>query len=144
MDKDIIFDKLRNAGCRMTKIRKSIIGILSEAEEPMISSDILSELAAAGMRADRTTVYRELRFLMERKIVETVKLNDRKVYYEIPFIHHHHIVCIRCNRVKAVVLDKHLEEQEKEIYRKEKFKVSSHSLEFYGVCEDCLKNKSKV
>lgn len=143
MNKDIVFDKLRNAGYRMTKIRKSIIGILSEAEEPMTSSDILSELAEAGMKADRTTVYRELRFLTERKTAKVIKFNDSKIYYEIPSVHHHHIVCTKCNSVKAIVLDKHLEDQEKEIYKKEKFRVSSHSLEFYGVCEDCLKNRSK-
>lgn len=144
MNKDKIFDKLRNAGYRMTKTRKSIIEILSEAEKPMTSSEMLLELGGMGVRADRTTVYRELRFLMEQKIVETIKFNDHKVYYEIPSVHHHHIVCTRCKSVKAVVLNKHLEDQEKEIYKRENFKVFSHSLEFYGMCEDCLKNESKI
>lgn len=137
MDKEIIFENLSGGGKRMTKARRAIVEILSKARKPLTSAQVLAKLSGAGLRADRSTVYRELCFLVDRKVAEIIKLDDSKIYYEIPSVHHHHLICTKCKSIKPVVLDKHLEEQEREILKKERFKVTAHSLEFYGLCERC-------
>jgi Fur family transcriptional regulator, ferric uptake regulator len=137
-DMDAILRRIRNDGFRLTRIRTAMVKILFDESRPLTSSDIQAQLSSSGVKADRTTVYRELLFLLERTIIKTVQFADHKMHYEICVDHHHHLVCTKCNKVIEIVLGEHLEEQEKEIYRRENFKVSSHSLEFYGLCGNCL------
>ncbi len=141
-DADTIIGNIRADGHRLTRIRVFMIRTLFEAQRPLAPSEILTRLAGFDIRADRTTVYRELRFLMEQNIVGHIKLGDHRNYYEILTEHHHHLVCKGCKNVKAVVLDNHLEDEERKIYKKEKFKVISHSLEFYGLCDSCLRKRA--
>jgi Fur family transcriptional regulator, ferric uptake regulator len=135
---DAILQKIKDNGFRLTKIRKAMIRILLDQGCLLASSDIHVRLSKLRIKADRTTIYRELCFLLENNIIRKIQLGDDKTYYEISAGHHHHLVCNKCNKVKEIVIGQHLEEQEKKIYKKEKFKVSSHSLEFYGLCNKCL------
>ncbi|NTU66827.1 MAG: transcriptional repressor [Candidatus Moranbacteria bacterium] len=135
---DNILQKIKKDGFRLTKIRKAMVGIFVGEKKPITSSEIQEGLSLVDIKADRTTVYRELLFLLERKIIKKIQFSDHKMYYEICSDHHHHLVCLKCNSVKEIVLEGHLERQEKDIYAKEKFKVLEHSLEFYGLCEKCI------
>ena len=133
-----ILEKIKGDGHRLTRIRRAMVKIFSEESCLLTLPEFLARLKALNLKGDRTTVYRGLCFLLEKDIIRKIQLADNKVYYELTSEHHHHLVCTKCNRVQKIVLDKHLEEQEREIYQKKKFKVSSHSLEFYGVCSHCL------
>ena len=135
---DTILQKIKDDGFRLTTVRKAMVRILFDENRPLTSSDIQAGLLSLHIKADRTTVYRELLFLLDRLIVKKIKFDDHKMHYEICSGHHHHLVCTKCSAVKEIVLGEHLEQQEKKIYRKEKFKVLSHSLEFYGLCSKCL------
>jgi Fur family transcriptional regulator, ferric uptake regulator len=132
-----ILAKIKEDGHRLTKVRKAMVKIFSEEKCLLTASEFLTRLKSLNLKTDRTTVYRGLCFLVGKKIIRKIQFADNTVYYEITSEHHHHLVCLKCNRVQKIVLDKHLEEQEREIYKKEKFKVSSHSLEFYGLCGNC-------
>ena len=58
--------------------------------------------------------------------------------YELESLdHHHHIICIDCDKVEDIVLEKYLDSQEQKIMRQKKFKTISHSLEFFGLCAEC-------
>ncbi len=135
---DTILQRIRNDGFRLTKVRTAMVKILFDENRPLTSSDIQAQLSTLHVKADRTTVYRELLFLLEHDVVKTVRFADHKIHYEICTDHHHHLVCTKCNKVIEIVLGEHLEEQEKEIYKREHFKVISHSLEFYGLCGSCM------
>lgn len=134
---DTILQKIKADGYRLTKIRKAMVMILCNQRCLIASSDMQTRLSKSHIKADRTTIYRELRFLLEKNIIRKIQLGDDKTYYEISAEHHHHLVCTKCNKIKEIVIGKHLEEQEKKIYKKEKFKITSHSLEFYGLCHKC-------
>jgi Fur family transcriptional regulator, ferric uptake regulator len=129
---------IKNAGFRLTAVRKAMVKIFFENGCLLTSSDIHVELSKLCIKADRTTIYREVQFLLEKKIIRKIQIGDDKTYYEISTGHHHHLVCNKCNGIKEVILGQHLEDQEKKIYKKEKFKVLSHSLEFYGLCDKCV------
>ena len=135
---DTILQRMRDDGFRLTRIRTAMVKILFDENRPLTSSDIQAQLSSLRVKADRTTVYRELLFLLGRNIVKTVHFGDHKTHYEICVEHHHHLVCTKCNKVIEVVLGEHLGEQEKEIYERKNFKVISHSLEFYGLCGSCM------
>ena len=134
---DEILKKIKSDGFRVTNIRLALVRIMFKAKKPLASSDIRHRLSLLGIKADRITVYRSLLFLLERKVIIKIRFSDHKMRYEICAGHCHHLVCTRCKNVKKIVLGKHLESQEIKIYQKEDFKVTSHSLEFYGLCGNC-------
>ena len=135
--KDVILQKLKSDGYRLTRARLAIIEFLTDANQPMTATTILSTLKSKGSLMDRATVYRELNFLVANNIVRQIQFAGKVTHYEIKSDHHHHLVCIKCNSIKEIVLGKHLEHHERQIFQKERFKVVSHALEFYGLCQNC-------
>lgn len=129
--------RVRERGGRMTGIRKSILEAFLGADRPLLSSDISEAVAQNGMRVDRTTVYRELKFLVGAGIVSEIGLVGRKRSYELLDGHRHHLVCLGCHSVRSLSFSNHLGEEEARLFRDERFRVLDHSLEFYGYCENC-------
>ena len=129
-------EKVKATGGRLTRIRRALIEILAGSPLPLPSSAILKRLKQMGLRPHRTTVYRELFFLVKNEITQKVRLSGEN-YFEISFKHHHHLICSKCKSIEEVVLGPHLELQEHRIYQKQGFKVTHHSLEFYGLCKNC-------
>jgi Fur family ferric uptake transcriptional regulator len=138
IEKDNIFKQLKSAGYRITDARSKIIEFLLKTKQPITASAICDTLNCTGNKFNRTTIYRELNFLLANNLVRQVRFNGKATHFEINSGHHHHLVCIKCNSKKQIVLGKHLEHHEQQIFQKEKFKVVSHSLEFYGICSNCI------
>ena len=132
-----ILQELKKDGYRITKARTAIIDFLLNIDQPVSASNIYNSLNSKGLKINRATVYRELIFLSANDVARRVSLPGKATHYEINSGHYHHLVCMRCNAIKNVDLGKHLENHEQQIYDKEKFKVVSHSLEFYGFCNSC-------
>lgn len=136
MNKDTIYKNIRTQGGRITEVRKEIVQILSEADCLMSQADILAQLKKLKIEPNRSTIFRELLFLAKNNIVlkNTISGTD---YYEIPQDHHHHLVCVSCHSISKVEIDNHLERQEKQIAKQNKFNIINHLLEFYGYCRNC-------
>ncbi|MFA6189932.1 MAG: transcriptional repressor [Candidatus Staskawiczbacteria bacterium] len=129
--------RLKKEGFRSTTIRKSILDLFYKFKKPLSSQDIQKYLKQKNIKANKTTVYRELDFLKNQNIIEEFQLDDKIKRYEILSSHHHHTVCIKCREIKCIEFSKDLESQEKEIEKNNKFKIINHSLEFYGLCHAC-------
>lgn len=127
------------ASLRNTPIRTALIGILSNSTQPVTPQELLTALAKQGLSANKTTVYRQLEVLQRYSIVHEVNFADRTKRYELvnDSGHHHHLVCLQCQRIEDVSFPTDLESQEKLIWKQNKFKVVQHSLEFFGICKAC-------
>jgi Fur family ferric uptake transcriptional regulator len=134
-----IFTLLRSNGLRLTKARRAFVGILSASRTPLSGPHILSELSAAGIRVNKTTVYRELERFQKLGIIGSMRLGDRKRYYELSSHgHHHHLVCVECAHVEDVDVDESgLLREERRVSRQKQFTALYHSLEFFGLCRQC-------
>lgn len=129
-----ILDNLKQQGFRFTPIRGAILDLLIKSSKPFSCQEIQKHFK---LKANKTTFYRELEFLRDKKIIEEFKLDDGIRRYEILSKHHHHAICIKCRKVKCVELNRDIKSQEMEIEKNNKFKIISHSLEFYGLCPKC-------
>lgn len=136
MNKDIIYKNIRDQGGRVTKIRKKIVQILSDAGCLMPQAEILARLKKQKINPNRSTIFRELLFLAQKNIAVKNAISGVD-YYEIPKDHHHHLVCLNCNSIEKVEIGNHLSRQEKQITKQNKFNIINHSLEFYGYCRKC-------
>ncbi len=138
MNIEDVHNTIKSRGKRLTKIRKAIIEILIQTPCLLSTSDLLAKLKARKIQPDRSTMYRELMFLVQNSIINKNTI-AQKDYFELPTDHHHHLVCTGCNAIKKVVMGNHLTKEEKQLEKDNEFTITNHSIEFYGVCRNCRK-----
>ncbi|MFA5031042.1 MAG: Fur family transcriptional regulator [Patescibacteria group bacterium] len=129
-----IVESLQRKGFRITLIRSALIRVFSQSRMPLAVEAVLNKL-----KAHKVTVYREIDFLVQQNILQSVAFGDRKKRFELASRpHHHHAVCVKCNRIEDVMLDGDLQKEIRIIEKNKKFVITSHSLEFFGLCNNCL------
>lgn len=132
-----ILKGLKSSGHKMTPVRKTLIEVLLTSDTPLSIEEIGSLLESKKLTPNKTTLYREVEFLKEQELLQEVNLSEGKKRYEISEDHHHHIICINCQTIKDVPMAQDLNQKEKEIIQKMGFKPIGHSLEFFGLCQNC-------
>jgi len=139
-----IINQLRADGERITPLRVALISLLAKIKAPLTPREILRALAKKGFKVNKTTIYRQLEALTRYNLVQKIRLADRTDRYEIVSDddHHHHLVCLTCDRIEDVSFPTDLKKQELVIWKKNKFKVLRHSLEFFGLCKACQKKST--
>ncbi len=141
MTETIILEKIKKLGGRITKVRLALIRILIKSGCVVSESALIDGLGRQKLKPNRSTIYRELIFLTDHNIIKKSVLVDQDYYELVGGHHHHHLICLKCNLIVGVELDNHLDDQEKKMARKHKFKNIYHSLEFYGYCQKCQVKK---
>ncbi|EFL54661.1 Fur family transcriptional regulator [Finegoldia magna] len=130
-------------GLKITKARKLIISILEKEEDP-ISAEDLYEIFKKKENSNLSTIYRNLKILKSKEIVEVVCEIDGISYYRLKGKKHKHsIICESCGKI--IPIDHcPVEKIETDLEDKTGFKIDSHNLEFRGICPDCQKkNENK-
>lgn len=138
MSPDSIIRQLQGRGHRMTAARRFIIAALCEATSPLAATDLLKDLDKHKLHSNKTTVYRELNFLSGQNVVKAIDFGDGTKRYEIASDHHHHhLICTKCQKVEDIELARDVDEEGVALGKEKNFKVTGHSLEFFGLCKDC-------
>ncbi len=130
---------LREAGLKATPGRLSLLAFLSKEPKPLTVGAIKKKL---GNETDTVTLYRALEDFAEAGIVRRVDFEHSHAHYEIVAgrEHHHHIICKKCDKVEdvhaceSVGIEKNVLEKAKNFST-----ITSHSLEFFGICNQCVK-----
>jgi len=139
--------KFKGCGYKITIGREAILEVLSKANRHLSAEDIYMKVHALYPAVGLTTVYRTLEILERVGLVYKFDFGDGRARFELAEgekgeNHHHHLVCVNCNRVidYADFIDqevKFLKETEKELSKKYRFRITNHLIQFYGVCEKC-------
>lgn len=131
--------KLKTDGHRITPIREKIIDLLSKSSSPRSAPELQESFLISKIKVNKTTIYRELDFLLQKTLINEVEFGDGKKRYELNNGHHHHLICLNCNRIEDVDLETDLSKEQAKIEKETGFKIKSHSLEFFGYCKNCQK-----
>lgn len=116
--------------------RKAIKDFLYKSNSPVDAEEIINFLRSKHLNTNKVTVYRNLDFLYKNGFVEKLEFGEGKFRYEFKKNHHHHLICTECGKIEDV-RGEFLSRMESEIFRDKTFKVNSHSLEFFGICQTC-------
>lgn len=137
-DRDIFFTRLlHGAGYKATGQRLEILKLLGTADKPITIPQLVKRLRRQAI--DLVTAYRTLTLLKEKNLVRQIDFQHGITYYELASsAEHHHIICTNCNRVEdiqdcCVAADMHASALRQSGFAA----VSQHSLEFYGLCQEC-------
>ncbi|MFA5886562.1 MAG: transcriptional repressor [Patescibacteria group bacterium] len=132
-----LLEKVKSLGGRLTKVRQAVLKYLIKTKKPISALEIMSYLSQHGLNVNRTTVYRELSFLVKNQLAQEVRLIGQATRFELSGEHRHHLICLKCRKIEMINLAENLIAQEKKIKKTKKFKITSHALEFYGLCKKC-------
>jgi Fur family transcriptional regulator, ferric uptake regulator len=129
---------LRSHGFKATPGRIKILNSLKKFNKPAKVDFIYDDLNGS---VDRTTIYRTLDSLVEAGVVIKVDFGHSHAHYELADSnnHHHHLICDKCGVVEDVKISNDDALEKSALANSKSFaKIKTHSLEFFGLCHDCV------
>lgn len=129
---------LRQAGYKATPARLAILQLLEKNTRPISIQEIQQQFGRKKTM-DQATIYRTLEVLQLMGLIRSVDLHQGRSYYELHDPHdHHHIICVKCERIEDFSGCKIESLQQRALKQTSGFaKILEHSLELFGVCKKC-------
>ncbi len=135
MDEATIRKQLQSAGLRITYPRLALITELGRSHTQPKSA---AELSATLSQFPRSSVYRNLEALETAGLIRSsmVKWVRRYELGDTLVPHHHHITCVRCQKVTDFDSNK-LERALEDAASEAGYQIAEHAVELRGLCGDC-------
>lgn len=137
MDKEQLFKKaLKKANYSTTTPRLEVFRLLS-ANGPMTIGELVKQIP----NIDRASIYRAVKLFEELNIIKRI-YTGWKYKIEIGEIfspHHHHLICIKCQKTIAFEEPKSIDLLIQQVAKENDFQETAHQFEIIGVCKDCKK-----
>lgn len=130
---------VKQKGLKYTEQREIVLKILMHAQEHLTAEEIynLIKMKEPDSNIGIATVYRALSFLEEVDLIASIAFgSEGKKYESNAKAHHDHLICTSCGKIVEFV-DEEIEKRQEKIAKENNFKVTSHSMQLYGVCAKC-------
>ncbi|MDD2888966.1 MAG: Fur family transcriptional regulator [Aliarcobacter sp.] len=130
---------VKQKGLKYTEQREIVLSILLLAKEHLTAEEVYNEIKKkyANSNIGIATVYRALSFLEEVDLITSITFGaDGKKYESNCKSHHDHLICTTCGKIIEFI-DDEIEKRQDKIAKKNKFRITSHSMQLYGTCEAC-------
>lgn len=124
-----------------TPLKETVLNILKQEGKPMSVPELLLFLKKKKLSPNKTSLYRLLKKLQRKQLVDEVLLDSNISFYEITTRHHHHFICKKCKKNQCIEENKSLEKAVHELEHKLEHKglqIQSHQLSFSGLCKNCI------
>lgn len=133
---------IRAMNLKVTDQRLAILESLHGGRAHVTAQEVFEVVSENFPEIGFATVYRFLRTLTENSFVTEVRMGGLPARYELtPKSHHDHLTCVSCGKI-CEFENHHIEELQGKVAKQFGFQLTSHVLELYGICPDCLKRKT--
>ncbi|MBE9075931.1 transcriptional repressor [Romeria aff. gracilis LEGE 07310] len=136
--------ELHERGWRMTPQRETILTTFQNLEkgEHLSAEDLRDLLAQEDDRVSLSTIYRNLKMMARMGILRELELAEGHKRYELnqpaPH-HHHHLICVRCNKTVEFKNDSVLKAGAK-MADKSGYHLLDCQLLIHAVCPTCQRS----
>ncbi|KXA18584.1 Fur family transcriptional regulator [Gardnerella vaginalis] len=128
---------------RNTKQKETVLEHLRASRNFVSAQNLHRALVEDGEIIGLATVYRQLNMLSQSGDVDTVRFNGQQLFRICDEnTHHHHLVCEKCGKT----VDIEPPDDEGWIHKiaeSHGYTVIDHTLEVFGLCEECNKESNK-
>ena len=134
-----IVTSLREEGFRITPQRIAIVDYLLKTEDHPSAELILKVVRKKYPMVGRSTVYKTLDLLKEKKLVNEMEI-EGEARFDAHTDEHVNLVCMKCGRIDDLDEDS-LREIQIKAAKKSKYLILKSNFELHGYCSSC---KSKM
>ncbi len=121
-----------------TQPREIILKVIQSFTKHFSLKECVEKVQKNSDKIGEITVYRVIKTLKEKYILDEITLPSGEKKYEIKKEHHDHIFCKNCGNIIEFYSEE-IEKLQNEIAKKHKVKLFSHSLTMIGLeCEKCV------
>ncbi len=139
-----IIQSLRKKGYRLSPQRLAILKILAQSREHPSVSQIRAMIKAEFSTTSPATIYKNVSLLKSMGEVLELGFGKKGSRYDGYNPHPHaHVICSRC----GLIVDpeyKAMARLSREISRRTGFQITSHRLDFIGLCSTCQEQKQST
>ncbi len=137
-----LLDALGRSGHRLTVPRRAVAGLIAAREGHFTAAELAADARSHRLRIGRATIFRALELFTELNVVERLELpSGDHAYVPCRPRHHHHVICSRCGRTSEVG-DCGMTAVADEVARRTGYRIDTHWLEMFGVCQVCAASGS--
>ena len=128
---------LEDAGVRMTAPRREVVKLIAARDGHFTAAELVEDARAQRQHIGRATVFRSLELLSSVGAIERLDLpNGEHAYISCEPAHHHHVVCSSCGR-SSDFDDAELSAVVASVAKRTGYRIDSHRLELFGLCDAC-------
>lgn len=131
-------DRCREAGFQLTVQRRVILEAMLVRDDHPTAEQLCDAVRAQVPEISRGTVYRTLESLVQLGAIRRAHHLGPAARFDSNTEHHHHLVCVRCNRVIDFE-DARLDNLPLPDRRRTGFRITDYSIHFTGLCAECQK-----
>ncbi|HDQ39695.1 MAG TPA: transcriptional repressor [Desulfonatronum sp.] len=133
--------RLKERDFRITPQRLAVLHVLAESEDHPSVEQIFERVKTSFPTTSIATIYKTISLLRELGEVLELGFPDGSNRYDgrRPFPHAH-VICTKCKKVLDPELNS-LRDLTQEVAAETGFAVTTHRLDFFGLCQDCQQNK---
>jgi Fur family peroxide stress response transcriptional regulator len=128
--------RYREIGIRLTPQRIAILNYLEGNKNHPSADEIYKAVSRKFPTMSFATVYSALATLRDAGNVVELTIDPMKKRYDPNTERHHHLTCVSCKRFVDVLAEFKIELPES---LKQDFEVTTHHIEFNGLCPECRK-----
>jgi len=140
--KEKLKEIVKSKGLKYSTQREDILKVLYNSKKHLTPEEIYNEVKKINSNIGLATVYRALSFLEKEGLVNSISFGVEGKKYELNRGHHHdHMICLNCNKI-IEFFDEELEKLQEKIAKEHGFKLITHELNMYGLCENCKNEES--
>ena len=130
---NVIEEKCKAKGVRLTDQRKIIAKVMSEAQDHPDVNELYNRASKIDPKISIATVYRTVKLFEEAGILAKHDFKGSKARYEeLNEGHHDHLIDVKSGEIIEFV-DEEIEKLQKKVAEKYGYTLVDHKLELYGV-----------
>ena len=135
---DILEDYISENNLKITKQRRIVLKSFLECKNHISVEELYNIVLKTEPKIGLATVYRTLALLTKSGLALEMDFGDGQKRYESSYksVHHDHMVCTECGTILEF---NHplIEKYQEEVAMQKNFKITSHKLDLFGLCQDC-------
>ena len=135
---EVLEDYISKHNLKITHQRRAVLKAFLESENHVSVEELYNTISKSESKIGLATVYRTLSLLTKSGLASEMDFGDGQKRYEHSYkhAHHDHMVCTECGKIIEFIHPL-IEKYQEEVATQNGFKVTSHKLDLFGLCNDC-------